>query len=461
MRDRNRILIVASLFPPAQSAGVFRTLRFSRYLSRVGWDVTVLTVDEDFYEETQAKDQRLKDKISCELAVVATRAVYPVESLSRMKQVLTLRRNNRIRNGANCDQETARTAHGGPTTIARLKDAITLPLMTPDRLVGWVPFAVRAGTAAVRRQSIDVLYSTGPPFSNHVVGLKLKRKIGLPWVADFRDPWVSADFRPIRRSNTWVGRRHQKLETLVAREADRLLFTTPEIRDDMLQRHPDLASQKCHVLYNGFDPEDYRHLQVCHDTPRHGRPLVMAHAGSFYGKRTVEPLLRAIGRLKSAGQLTASDIRLELIGAGVSGRTVEVQKAREYGIEELVEVTPPIDHQSCLERLAAADVLLLVQTEAPMCIPGKVFEYIALRKPVFTLCDRGATARFVREERLGWCVRPDDPEGLDNTLLELIHGFRAGEPLPVPSEEALARFDSREQTRELADLFSTLLSSTR
>ena len=453
--------MIASLFPPAYSAGVFRTLRFTRSLPTFDWSVSVLTVDPNYYEPGQATQDRLLAKVPPKTRIATARAIYPVASLGRLKCMVRPKRNH-VANiqtvGSIPPNSQSHVKAAG--RWSRLKDAVTLPLMTPDRLVGWVPFAVRAGTRIVRRQNIDVLYSTGPPFSNHVVGLKLKRKTGLPWVADFRDPWVSADFRPIRRSNTWVGRRHQKLETLVAREADRLLFTTPEIRDDMLQRHPDLAPQKCHVIYNGYDPEDYRHLQDRHDVPRHNRPLVMAHAGSFYGKRTVEPLLQAIGRLKSAGRLSAGDIRLELIGAGVSGRTVEAQKAREYGIEELVEVTPPIDHQSCLERLAAADVLLLVQTEAPMCIPGKVFEYIALRKPVFTLCDRGATARFVREERLGWCVRPDDPEGLDTTLLELIRGFRAGEPLPVPSEDALARFDSREQTRELADLFSTLLSST-
>ncbi len=453
-----RVLLIASLFPPAQSAGVFRTLRFSRHLPECGWDVAVLTVDPNHYEPQQPRTERLLQKLHPDTCVIGTRAVYPVAALGKIKR--TFSRNGNVARGAPAaSQDVPEVVEGSKSPWRRLKDAVTEPLMTPDRLAGWVPFAVRAGLKHCRSQSVRVLYSTGPPFSNHVVGLKLKRKTGLPWIADFRDPWVSADFRPIRRSNTWVGRRHRKLESLVAQEADRLLFTTPEIRDDMLRRHPTLPAEKCRVIYNGFDPHDYTDLACPVPKPRADRPLILAHAGSFYGKRTVVPLLQAMGRLKRHGRLADCDLRLKLIGAARPGRTLECDQARRAGIENWVEITPPVGHAECLEQLAAADALLLVQTEAPMCIPGKVFEYLALGKPIFTLCDGGATARFVRDERIGWCVSPESESDVDNGLLDLVTRFRSGLPLPVPDRPARQRYDGIAQTRQLADLFREISHS--
>ena len=453
--NRRRLLIVASQFPPARAAGVYRTLRFARYLPELGWDIDVLTIDPRFYEKRGAVDPSLVERLPSAVRVHGTRAVYPIKWLKAARLKLSRRgakpRTQSFHSPGESQVELDRT-----TMWQSVKDALTLPLMTPDRCVGWIPFAVAQGRRIIRTSRPTVLYSSGPPWSNHLVGLRLVRQYGLPWIADFRDPWVGSDYRPQRRDDTWVGRRHRQLERNVVTHASMIVLNTIRSRDEMRSRYPDVDSRRFRVLTNGFDPADYDASWTANggfDTRQPPRTVfTIAHAGAFYGRRTVEPLITALAEACRSGEIPRERIRLELIGALRPGRDRERRLVHEAGLEGVVSVLPSVPHSECLRCLAQADALLLVQTDAPLCIPGKVFEYIAIGKPILALTGEGATRDLVETESLGVCLDPAAPRETRRCLIDLWRRWARGESLPAPNATTRHSFDGRRLTQSLHDM---------
>lgn len=333
---------------------------------------------------------------------------------------------------------------------------MTVPWMTPDRWIGWLPFAVHRGKAILRRNSVDVIYSSGPPWTNHLVASRLSRASSIPWVADFRDPWLGNAFRANRNGTSWTARKHQTLEKSVYRDAAVVIFNTERAKQNAIERIGDELSSKSMVIPNGFDPAQFPESLFSSPRAETRSGLRMTHAGTFYGKRNVNALLNVIGKLKKNGQLGDEDLQLELIGRV---RREEQQLIDHLDIAGNVNLIPPLPHAECLQRLAQSDVLLLVQTEAPLCIPGKLYEYIAIRKPILTLASEGATADLVRSRRLGHCVDPADETRLEKSLLKIIKAHQSGSLRP-PALEIRNQFDGRQQMILFDRAFRTAMSPT-
>ncbi len=440
-------LIVASHFPPFQSAGVFRTVRIAKYLPDLGWEIQVLTLKPSAYLADSSTSSELLDQIPSEVQIHRTTAKHPHQWISAAKHLLKQGKTTsppKANSVSSAPSATSPSASPAGTT-QRIKDAVTLPWMTPDRWVGWLPFATGKGKRMLKNNPVDVLYSSGPPWTNHLVAHRLHRYSGTPWVADFRDPWLGNNFRPQREGETWVGRRHQSLERQVIETAEVVIVNTPRALDVVRDRYPELPEEKFQVIPNGFDPSDFAtdsHDQSSLPESDPQSPLKIVHTGAFYGKRNVDALLHAIGDAFQQGRLNRNDLQVELVGAARPNRTREADIAAERGIADIVRVTPRMPHHECLQEMRQADVLLLVQTEAPLCVPGKLYEYIAIGRPILTLSAAGATADIVSQEQLGPCVDPDDPEALQSCLCQLVSQHR-NRALPRPSGSAVDRYDGR------------------
>lgn len=461
----SRCFLVATHFPPFQSAGTFRSIRIAKYLPELGWDLEVLTVDPASYLEGSRISQESLSQISQDIKVHRTRAAHPNQWLQAGKKLLT--RNSKPisskERGATPKSASVTSTKEEPSSgmVQRAKDAVTVPLMTPDRWIGWMPFAVRKGKRALAASRCDLLYSSGPPWTNHLIARRLKQTHDVAWVADFRDPWVGNNFRPQRRGDTWVGRKHRELESKVIRFADGVIFNTARACDEAQSRYPDLPSEKFCVIPNGFDPADFSSAppaSVDGQGETNRRPLRLVHTGAFYGKRNVDALLVALGELRKTEAIGAEDIELVLIGA--AGRDHEKRLAADLGITKMVNVRPSIPHSECLTELYGADVLLLVQTDAPLCVPGKLYEYLAVGRPVFTLAGDGATADIVRKEGVGPCVSPQDNDELKRVVLDLVHAHRNG-GVSIAEGVQLERYDGRAQMRLFDAAFRRAMEAQR
>ncbi|MCO8122494.1 glycosyltransferase [Stieleria sp. TO1_6] len=275
----------------------------------------------------------------------------------------------------------------------------------------------------------------------------------LPWVADFRDPWVGNAFRPGRNDDTWAGRKHRRLESEVYENADVVIFNTPRAMEDAVSRAGERLANKSIVIPNGFDPAlfETQAADVTEDRAKK-MPLTLVHPGGFYGKRNVDGLLQALGKMKRNGQLSERDLRLELIGADRPGRVREKEQIAKLQLEGIVNLSPPVPHEECIARISQANVLLLVQTEAPLCVPGKLYEYIAIGKPVLTISTEGSTSDLVNAECLGPCVDPDDAVGLEMAVRELLDQHHAGQ-LPKLDASISKRYDGRNQMAQFDAVF--------
>ena len=232
-------LIIASNFPPIQSAGVYRTLRMAKYLPALGWKLNILTLSTNTLQQGTSIDPALLDQIPTDIQIYRAPARFPIEKLNRIlgrnrqsaKEKVAL---NGITGGGTTTGKMPKKSSAG--FYQRLKDQLTLPWMTPDRMVGWVGPAAKLGTVAVRESETNVIYSSGPPWSNHLVAVRIVAATGLPWVADFRDPWGGNAFRPGRSGDTWAGRKHRELESRVYRNASVVIFNTDRSRSDAVDR---------------------------------------------------------------------------------------------------------------------------------------------------------------------------------------------------------------------------------
>lgn len=445
---KHSLLIVASNFPPIQSAGVYRTLRMVKYLPGLGWKLQILTLSTDNLPSGIRTDNALLDQVDPNIPIYRAVASNPIETIN----TLTGRDKRRVKRKARVlldaanrsNKQKPKQATDNTGWIQRLKDRITLPWMTPDRLVGWIRHATKRGIEAIKENNTEVVYSSGPEWSNHLVAKRLVTKQSLPWVADFRDPWVGNAFRSRRNNNSWEGRKNQSLELEVFELADVVIFNTERARQDAILRAGKFLTGKSNVIPNGYDPADFAKV-LSGAQPKLNRhdagPLRILHTGAFYGRRNIDSLLNVFGRMKKAGTLSKDDLHLDLIGRV---RENEKDLIDRYSINDLCTITPPLPHGECLQQMMKAHVLLLVQTDAPLCIPGKLYEYIAVNKPVITLAGDGATADLVKKEGLGPCVAPGDLDQIESVLLQLIKQHRSKQLTP-PDQTIHERFDGKRQ----------------
>lgn len=409
------LLMIAYHYPPeGGSSGVLRTLKFSKYLPRHGWVPHVLTLRESLY---RVRDDRLASDVPAEAVVHRTLAF-----------------------------DTSRHF-----AIGRRYPGV---LTVPDRFVTWLPFAVARGLRVARTAPVRCLYSTSPQPTSHLIALALKTATGLPWIADFRDPWVE-DVPEEGRS--FLRRRvERRLEAAVVRGTDRVLTTTPRLRDEFLKRYPDLDPAKARVIYNGYDEAD---VPAGAPRPCKGERFELLHAGLVTPSyRDPAPLFRALRVLIARGHLDRSRVRVVFMGGG---RYPESAAFREvvgaHRLEDVVEVAPRVSHADALVRIRRADALLLLQAsdDTRALIPAKTFEYLRAERPILALLVEGATTDLLAGTAECHVAEPRDEPGLERALLRLYRGWRDGAG-PVLVERPIARFERARLTGELAGILDEL-----
>jgi glycosyltransferase involved in cell wall biosynthesis len=348
-----------------------------------------------------------------------------------------------------------------PGSLRGLRASLRRHVLVPDgQLITWLPTALLRGLRALRSQPADILYSTYPPASAHLLGLLLKRLTHLPWVADFRDAWTCDPLDPTLEEMPYRRAFEQRLEEAVVQAADAVLATTAVSAAYLCQGYP-RAADRIQVIPNGFEPEEFDAVNPAH-RPLPGEPLRLVHTGSFsasHPRRTPQPLFAALDQLRAADPTWADRLRLVLVG---HLSPAEQRAAAELVDAGMVELLGPRERHETLACQAAAHALLLVDHVRPRPAsnaPGKLFEYLAARRPILALCGTGAVEHLVRQLRAGYCAPADDPQAISRALADLYERFRAGSLECQVAEEALRPFHRRHLARKLARCFDRLLDS--
>jgi glycosyltransferase involved in cell wall biosynthesis len=414
-------LFIAYHYPPeSSSSGVLRTLKHTRYLGRFGWRVTVLTLDRKAYPVT---DPRLEEQIPDDVRVVRTPFI---------------------------DVKTRFAIRGHYPSLFAI----------PDRWIGWWPWAVAAGKRVMKGEPVDLIYSTSPHATAHLIGWALARHAGVPLVVDFRDPWYE---HPPEPGTTWIAQfAARRLERVVVRRADRIVASTARLRDTLATRYPWKPKDKFVAIPNGFDEEDFS--DVAQTSRRSSQELLFVHAGNINASfRDPRPILVAVRGAAEAGLVELERMRFRFLGGGPFGESSEVRQAVEQaGLTSRVEFLPRVSYEAALAELKSAGVLLLLQSSPDTVdlVPAKLFEYLRTGRPVLALVPEGATSEIMRDVGGGWVVDPADDSGLRDAIVTAYRAWSSTSLASLAVDQArLQKFSRERLAADLAAQFDALVGA--
>jgi glycosyltransferase involved in cell wall biosynthesis len=448
------VLFVAYYFPPIAASGAMRPLGFCRHLEVYGWRSTVLATTPESVYPPHPIDRQLEVHVPGSVRV--ERVGYR-DSLSRLIDMRERVRNSFLR----CPPfpnsiETAGSR--GPATVVPqkqrsvlsvLKDAILDWMFAfPDRQVSWIAPAVARILTLKGQTRPDVVLATGGPWTNFVVGRVLAHRLRCPLIVDYRDPWTCNPYYSF--GARFLTEKARRLERSICGAASRVITNTEELKTKLCVEYPEIE-QKCIAIPNGFDPEilgteSYNVGHTAGPEPV-AKGYELCHFGTVYGKRTPGMLFQAVWELYQEGVLKSEQLRLRFVGAWESTDEECNNLAQDLEKHGLLARESPMSHQLCVNHMKKAPVLLVVQPESPLQVPGKIYEYIAVGRPLLLIGGEGATAGLVQRHSLG-VTCPNELKELKKTLRQLVSGSIR---LTPPDRHTVERFSYRRLASSLAD----------
>lgn len=420
-----RALVVSYVFPPVGGAGVQRVLKLVKYLPGQGVQADVLTAKDP---SVPLQDLSLLRDVPPQTRVLRARTFEPGYGAKQLAW-----------------QVAASGKNGGAPGLKQRAVALGRKLLVPDPQLLWLPAAHLAlGRRLASKQPDDVVFISGPPFSQFLLaGLSRLRK-GTALVLDYRDEWTMTSSAYEMSAATRVS---EKLESAVLRRAHAVTTATEEFREALLARFPWLDPARVHAIPNGYDPDDFSELGPAPSSAR----FVLTYTGTVFKLTSAAGFLEGVRRLHAVEPELARLLEIRFVG-----RIVDTEAHHFEGSEALgVTRFGYLEHSSALAHLAESHAALCILDHVDgveRIYPAKIFEIMRLGRPCLALTPEGALSALVRRHRLGDVVHPRDPEAVASALSRLLRDFRDA----TPSAHApldIERFDRRVQAAEFARVF--------
>ena len=433
-----RVLLLSYYFPPAGGPGVQRALKFVKYLPEFGWAPDVLTVREGAFP---AHDRSLANDVPTAARVHRTPSLDPHWFYARLT-------------GCSGDEVDVGSVEGrAPTWTETLARWIRANLFLPDARVGWVPFAVWQGRRLLADGTVDAILTTGPPHSTHLAGAALQALTGVPWVADFRDPWTDINYYDELPHTRGARRLDVALEGMVLRQARRVTTVSPTWRGLLAEKTGRSPGETVTVVQNGFDADD---LSPGARVPS-ADAFEVTHVGSLYASRNPTGVWRALRRLREETAVPA--LRIRLVGT-VDPNVREALQAHD--LAGVTEVVPYVPHQEAVTYMQRAGLLLLSIEAFPQAngmITGKIYEYLAAGRPVVGVGPPdGDAAALLRKTDGGRLFGRDDVSGLVQYIRSHYETWAADAPRDGAAAGALDPYRRRAQTERMAAVLGDVCS---
>jgi glycosyltransferase involved in cell wall biosynthesis len=431
--------------------GVFRSLKFARYLPDFGWTPVVLSADPRSY---WIHDYSLLEELPGDCRVTRTVSPSGLFILNTVKSFLShthLRKSppHGSRTGGKSIPAGTGVRSRGLFSLLRFAGDF---LLFPDTYIAWYPFAVRKGSALFEEMDITALYSTSPPDTNHLVAKSLARRHAVPWIADFRDPWVATHFRnPPTPLHRWI---HDQLENAVLKHSC-VVTTTAALQEHLSKTtgkgHP------VHLIRNGYDPADFESVapgEVESRTPD-SKEFLIVYTGKMTGTRVSDGLLKGLRILVETHREIEGRLCIRFIGSRENRVDRLIEKHR---LSNLITLQPYTSHRTALEWQKAADLLLILKHDDPRyhsMIPGKFYEYAGSRTPILAVARRGELTDLIEKYSLGYHTDPRDPVAVADMLWKIYCLWLDGKlrvPFAPPPD-----FQRPYQAWKLAEILNNLI----
>jgi glycosyltransferase involved in cell wall biosynthesis len=435
MGEPLRALVVSYAFPPVGGAGVQRVLKLVKYLPHHGITPSVLTVDNP---SVPLFDASLARDVPSDVTVVRAPTLEPGYGVKAAAW--------------------SASAEARPGLVARARQRLvrlaTL-LLFPDPQVLWQPGAQRALFGRLfGRDRVDVVFVSGPPFSQFLLGPLARLRRGTAVVFDYRDEWNT-----LKTSYEMSGRGNAKaaalLEGRLLRSAHAVITATEAFRIELLRRFRFLDPERVHAIPNGYDSDDFPRLSP----PSSKGRFVLTYAGTVFRLTSARGLIEALRVLHQRQPELARLLEVRFLG-----RIVETEQEYFAGTERLgVQQLGYVEHGRVLEELGKSHATLCILDDVPgteRIYPAKIFELMRLGRPCLTLAPEGALADLVRRHRLGSVVPPRDTEQICAELSRMLRHFAAG-GVPSVDPVEIERYDRRRQAGQFAEIFRCAVADAR
>lgn len=435
-----KLLIVTYVFPPFAAVGVYRILKFCKYLPDFGISPVILTPSRP---NTMARDEGLMAQVPHYVPVHHTPTFEPFRWKAEAKSSV-----------ANSKQPPQIEAHAPtkPRLVSRLKQTVKQNLSIPDTSYFWRWTGLWTGIRAVKDEKVDLILSSSPPHSAHLLAAHIASRTHKPLIVDFRDLWTQNTSYSERKLSPALQRRDRRHEESVLRQSAGITVNTDTFKMQLLAKNAFLHDDRIDVVTNGVDPDDFKEF-VTSGTGE--SRFTLLYTGSLYGgHRNPEFFFAAVRAWIDRRPEVAAQIRLLFIGNWAPEHAGLIER---HGLGDVIVKRDWMPQREALKETFAADLLLLFQGFDPAlaaAIPRKLYEYMITNKPIMAFAPPGEIPDLITRFDCGVSLSSPDPEPiivyLDEAFNSWKHRRETGQT--VHSLRSMPDLETRQQVRKLADL---------
>lgn len=429
-----KVLIITYYWPPAGGIAVQRMLKFSKYLPSFGWTPVIYTVANGEFPEV---DKALLNEVPETLEVIKTKIHEPYSIYKLFTGKSSGERVQRVK-----------TASGKSSGRESLSQWIRGNIFIPDTRFLWIRPSVSFLKKKLKQEKFDAVISTGPPHSNHLIALALAKSEGIPWIADFRDPWTTMDYFKDFNLTGWANRKHHRLELEVLRKASSVVVVGSSMKHEFEEK----GSKNVQIIHNGFDDADFAAAgDVAPDTK-----FSIVHVGSFFKRRNPDVLWRVLARLRDEKHPLLGHLEIKLIGRVDQ---VVLDSMNKHGLNPYLNLVPFVPHAEAITYLKSAQLLLLPIDNfegSKWVLTGKLFEYMATRRPILCIGPSdGDAAQVLDEVKAGETFDYDNDPALRNYLVRQFERYQSNK-LGSNKNEKVEAYSRKQLTKKLATLLNEI-----
>ena len=426
-----RVLIITYYWPPSGGSGVQRWVKFSKYLPSQGWQPVIYTPENP---DMPSIDQSLYSDIPEEAEIIKR----PITEIYSIYRKISGNKGGGEVNPINSQKKTLKQ---------KLMLAIRGNLFIPDPRISWLKPSVRFLKKYLREHPVDVIVSTGPPHSMHLIAREVSKATGIPWVADFRDPWTRMFYFKHLALSDWARKKHEKLEKMVLDDASAVVAVSPLVQEEFKT----MTGNRIELVTNGYDPEDFGQIVEPDGY------FNIVHTGLFASDGNPETLWKVLSDLCREDARFADQLRIRLVG---KNDTMILDSIHAAGLERNLVDLGYRDHTVAVREQMGSTMLILPLRKEPeyrATLPGKLFEYLGSQRPVLGIGQTdGAMARILADTGAGETFEWDDEAGIRTYVLKRWGKFLAGDDDSIPDNN-IEQYSRKATARKMAALLESLI----
>lgn len=427
---KKQVLIITYYWPPAGGPGVQRWLKFVKYLPEFGIEPIVYCPDNPSYPIV---DNSLMTEISSQVTVIK----QPIKEPYRFAQLLSKKSATKISSGIIPKKKKQ-------SIIQRLLLYVRGNFFIPDARKAWVKPSVNFLSDYIATHQIDTVITTGPPHSLHLIGMELKQRLKVTWLADFRDPWTTIGYHKQLKLTKSSAEKHRQLESKVLRSADAIIVTSNNTKKEFVLK----TDVPITVITNGYDSHKVQF-------PKKDERFTIAHIGSLLSERNPKQLWQALKELCDENSDFRNAFQMKFIG--VVSEDV-LQTLADFKLDAYVKNLGYMSHKEAIKAQMSSRVVLLIEIDSEdtkVIIPGKLFEYMASGTPVIAIGPSGSDVEdILKTTNTGHYFGYKDKDLIKSQILSYFEAYKSN-TLKV-NAIGLEQYSRKSLTKALSELLNQI-----